>query len=242
MATFRHGKGAAVLLDGNDVSAYFNDATTTQGVGTADVTAFGATAKSYISGIEDGSMSLKGLFDGTTTPTPAIDSILNSAAGSATDNTLSVFVEGLIGGRRATMMNVQETKYEISSPVADVNAISAEFQGDGGYDSGVILDAGAKSATATSTGIDNAALSSNGGVAHYHVTANTRNGTLDMKIQHSVDNTTFVDLVTFTQVASSATGAQRQVIAGTVNRYLRANYTFGGSTGSATIAVAFARR
>jgi hypothetical protein len=62
------------------------------------------------------------------------------------------------------------------------------------------------------------------------------------KIQHSTDNSTWADLVTF--AASTAVGFERvEVAAGTtVNRYLRAIRTFGGTTTSITSAVAFARR
>ena len=73
---------------------------------------------------------------------------------------------------------------------------------------------------------------------------NTRNGTVTMKIQHSTDNSTFVDLVTFTVVGSTTTTQERIVVAAgtTVNRYLRAQSTVAGTTGSITPIVAFARR
>jgi hypothetical protein len=63
---------------------------------------------------------------------------------------------------------------------------------------------------------------------------------LDVKIQHSTDNVTFADLITFTQ-ATDVT-SQRISVTGTVNRYTRETRTIGGSsTPTFTYAVAFAR-
>ena len=62
-----------------------------------------------------------------------------------------------------------------------------------------------------------------------------------VKIQHSSDNVTYVDLVTFTNF--SAVGSQMSTVADgtTVNRYLRVNYTISGSTPSFDLVVGFGR-
>jgi hypothetical protein len=98
--------------------------------------------------------------------------------------------------------------------------------------------------TTNGTNVDNTAPSTNGGVAHLHVTANTRNGATTFKVQHSTDNSTWVDLVTFTSVTAATTGAQRVEVASgtTVQRHLRAQATTAGTTGSITYTVSFARR
>ena len=65
--------------------------------------------------------------------------------------------------------------------------------------------------------------------------------TLDSKIQHSADDTTYADLVTFTQ-ATNTTSEVKLVDEGTtVNRYLKAILTVGGSTPSFTAIIAFGR-
>ena len=76
------------------------------------------------------------------------------------------------------------------------------------------------------------------------VPVNTRDGNITVKIQHSADDSTFADLVTFTVVSSTTITSEKIEVAGntTVNRYLRVNYTVAGSTGSATPVVAFTRR
>jgi len=243
MPTFRHGKNTIVLLDGYDASSYFNESTTSRSIETSETTSFGSSAKTYIAGLKDGTLSLSGMFDGSTN---AIDSIFNSIAGSATDSIVTVGLEGSTIGTIAHMVGVQETSYEVTSPVADVVTVSAEFQADGGLDSGRVLAPATVVTTATTTNntsVDNAAATTNGGVGHVHVTANANNGTTTIKVQHSTDNSTWVDLITFSTIATTVTAARRvEVAAGTtVNRYLRAQITTAG-TGSITTSVAFARR
>lgn len=123
--------------------------------------------------------------------------------------------------------------------------MTAEFQSNNQIENGVVLAGNlAVSTTSTGSAVDNAASSANGGVAHLHVTANTRNGTAVAKVQHSANNSTWADLVTFTTISTGTTTSQRSVVNSgtTVNRYLRALITPAGSTGSLTVTVAFARR
>ena len=57
MPTFKHGKGVAVLVDEYDFSSYFNDMTATSSVDTAETSTFGTSAKSYVTGHQDGTVS-----------------------------------------------------------------------------------------------------------------------------------------------------------------------------------------
>ena len=75
-----------------------------------------------------------------------------------------------------------------------------------------------------------------------HVTANDRSATVDVKIQHSTDDSVWADLITFTQVGVGAETAEAKTVSGTVNRYVRAARTVAAGTGSITYAVGFARR
>lgn len=237
---YTHGKNTAVLYGAANLSAFFNEATASRVVETAETTAFGDSAKTYIVGLQDGTLSLSGMFDGNTA---AVDETLSTTIGADANDVISVAPEGLTAGKVAFSAAVKQTSYEISSPVGDVVAASLEVQADGGVDRAVVL-AGNAAVTSNGTGAsqDNTASSANGGAAYLHVTANTRNGSSTFKVQHSSDNTTFVDLATFTSVGTSSTTAERVVVSGTVNRYLRASHAPGGSTGSVTYSMTFARR
>ena len=239
---FIHGKAAQVLHNEFDLSSYFNDASVSRSVETAETTAFGATAKAYITGLTDGTISLSGMFDGAAN---AIDAEMTDVFGSNDGSVISISPSGVTTiGTRMISATGKLTSYEVSAPVGDVVAANAEFQADAGIGNAVSLAAlAAITTTTTSTSNDNAASSANGGFATLHVTANTMNGATVCKVQHSSDNSTFADLTTFTSVPLSTTTAERKTVANgtTVNRYLRAVATAAGA-GSFTYHINFARQ
>ena len=240
MPTFAHGKNVNVFINEFDFSTYFNDVSATSTVETSEVSAFGSSAKEYIVGLLDGTVSLSGMFDGTATGT---DVVFSTVLGSTTKQNVIVAPSGHSNGATAIVLEADDTSYEVSGAVADVVQTSAEFQSSDGVEHGKILSSGAAiSATGNGTSVDNAASSANGGVGFVSVPTNTRNGNITVKVQQSADNSTFTDLITFTVVTSTQKTFQRAEVTGTVARYLRVNYTVAGSTGSATPVVAFARR
>jgi hypothetical protein len=240
MPTFRHGKRTAVLLNGTNMSPFLNEATQTQEIETAETTTFADTDKTYITGLADGTISTSGLFDSTA---GASDAVLSGLIGQE-DNTFTVLPEGPTAGARSVIANGQLTSYEVSSPVGDVVAISAEVQADGGLFSGVALNPlDIVSASAgTTASVDNTTATSNGLLANLHVTANDRDGAATFKVQHSPDGSAWADLVTFTSVSASATVGESITSTGTVNRYLRGTYSLAGASGSLTYHISAARR
>jgi hypothetical protein len=239
MPTFRHGKKTAVLLNGTNMSPFLNEATTTQEMETAETTAFGDQDKTYIVGLADGTISTSGMFDSTA---GASDAVLSGIIATE-DNTFTVLPEGATAGTRAVVANGQMTSYEISSPVGDVVAISAEIQADGGLYHGLALNGlQIVSASGVSASYDHGSATSNGIIANLHVTANDRDGAATIKVQDSADGSTWADLVTFTSVSASTTVGESITSTGTVNRYLRAEHTLAGASGSVTFHVSAARR
>jgi hypothetical protein len=240
MPTFAHGKNVNIFVNEFDFSTYFNDVSATSSIETAETTAFGSSAKEYIVGLQDGTVSLSGMFDGTTTGT---DVVFSAVLGSTTKQLVVVAPSGNSVGATAIVLEADNTSYEVSGAVADVVQTSAEFQSSDGVEHGRILSSGtAVTTTGNGTSVDNGAASTNGGVGFVSVPTNTRNGNITVKVQQSADNSTFTDLITFTEVTSTQKTSQRVEVAGAVARYLRVNYTVAGSTGSATPVVAFARR
>jgi len=248
MPTFRHGKNTVVLFDKYDLSQYFNSATTSAMAETVETTTFGSANKTYAVGMKDGTVSFEGLWSGVL-DTSGSDAVLHAAFNSTTKIPITVATEGATLGRRCKMIWADDTSYEIKSAIADMVTITGQAQASGtvgGFDGGVLLAANqAITATIANTSVDNTAASTNGGVAQLHVTSNTRNGAITIKVQQSANNSTWTDLVTFTATTSATITSERiEVAAGTsVARYVRANVSgFAGSSGSATITVGFARR
>jgi hypothetical protein len=241
MPTFRHGKSIKVFVDEFDFSSYFNDVSASTMVETAETSTFGSNAKEYIPGLKDGTVSLSGMFEGTTSV--GTDDYFETVLGADTKQKVIVAPEGHGLGGRAVMLESDATSYEVSGAIADVVQASAEFQSSEGVEHGVILSSGAAvSSTGNGTGVDNGAATTNGGVGYLSVPVNTRNGNVTVKIAASADNSTFADLITFTVVSSATKTSERVEVTGTVARYLRVSYTVAGSTGSATPIVAFSRR
>jgi hypothetical protein len=237
MATL-HGKNSVVLFKQFNLTGYFNSADTSATVETAESTTFGSSAKSYIVGLRDGTISLQGLFDGAA---DAVDEVIRGTLASETDPILTFAPKAAAIGDKCQMAAVKSVNYSISSPVADVVSITADFQCSGGLDHGVILHPlGAETGTVNSASVDNAAASTNGGVGHLHATlVDVTSATI--KIQHSTDNSVWVDLITFTALSGTTETSERTAVTGTVNRYLR--FQISAFTGtSATVAGAFARR
>lgn len=237
---FIHGRRSRLLYNGHDLSRFFREASSAQAVETAETSAFGTTAKTFIPGMESGTFSASGMFDGAL---DATDAVLSAVFDTDAGNLMTLAPEGLSHGKPSYSAKIRNTSYEVSSPVTDVVGTSLEAEADGGIDRGVLAAAAAAVTSAgTGTSIDNAASSTAGAVGFLHVTANTRDGSSTFKVQHSSDNVVFVDLITFTTVAGSTTASERIAVTGTVNRYIRASHAPGGSTGSVTYTVAFARK
>jgi hypothetical protein len=123
------------------------------------------------------------------------------------------------------------------------------FQGEASEDAidfGVSLhvNQAETSLTFTGTAVDNAAQTTNGGVFVVHVTAIAgASPNVVFKVQHSTDNSTWVDLATVSAVTAANSARRVEVAAGTtVRRYLRVVATEGGTTTSITFVAAFARR
>lgn len=239
---FIHGKGTITLCNQFDLSSYFNEASVSRSIETAETTTFGKSAKTYITGLQDGTLSLGGMFDGAA---DAIDEELTAVLGVDTGMVVTVAPSGSLAiGERTLSTLGKLTSYEISAPVGDIVSASSEFQSNEGINAGVSLHAlSAETATASGTSVDNAASTANGGFGVLHVTANTNNGNGVFKVQHSADNSTWADLVTFSTVATTVKTAERVTVASgtTVNRYIRSTFTTSGS-GSTTYHINFARR
>lgn len=131
------------------------------------------------------------------------------------------------------------TKMAAPVSIADLIKISATLKGNGRLGiNGVLLHVlGADSTSTTGTSVNNGASSAAGGRANLHVTAVTGTGGT-IKIQHSTNNSTWVDLITFT--ASTAASCQTSTVTGTVNQYLRCLSTINVSS-SVTYVTGFAR-
>jgi hypothetical protein len=246
MPSFRHGKNTVVLFGSLNASPFLNEAATSRTLETAESTAFGDLNKTYIVGLGDGTVSLSGMFDNSN---GGLDNTVNAETGGAND-VFTIQVNGSAAGEAAQLIQGQLSSYEINPTVGDIVTVSAEIQASGSIGSingGKVISSStvnltASNSSASTTGIDFQAAATNGAIGHLHVTSNTGNNVLALKLQDSADNTTFTDLITFTNVSASSATAERVEVSGNIKRFVRAVVTSSLTAGSATYNVSFARR
>lgn len=235
-----HSKNSRIMVNERHLSGEMTGFTITHRRQLSDgVTTLTDEGKRYIPGLLDGRLSLAGVFDSTA---GLIDDEVSTAAGTDDGLLVTALPDGFTIGKPAAIVLADIADYQVLAKVTDPVGITLDAQPDEGVDWGRSLHAHtAETATGNSTSVDNAALSSNGGVASLHVTAASGTTPSDtVKVQHSTDDSVWVDLITFT--AATTTTSERKTVTGTVNRYVRETHTISGTNPSFTYAVAFARR
>ena len=125
--SFGHGKSAVFKLDDSggtlrDLSSYINEASMPREIETAETTTFGSSAKSYITGLTDATISISGLFHATA------DGYLAGVVGQSATLSFEYGPLGSTGGMVKYSGECILTSYEVSSPVGDVVTFSADLQ------------------------------------------------------------------------------------------------------------------
>ena len=204
-----------------------------------ETTVLTSTAHEFIPGQLNGTASLDLLLDGSGATPSEFITITNWLT---TPQVVTLAPSGTTAGSEAWLLLANDSQSAITSAVADVVSAAVTIQCDGPEDAGIVLDPEtAYMANNTTTGLDNGALTSNGGVAHLHVTAFSGFTSDTILVEHSTDNAAWATLGTFATVTGLT--SERLVIAPgtTVNRWLRVKDTVVGS-GSVSRTVSFARR
>lgn len=191
-------------------------------------------AKTFIPGQDTGTLSVSGLYDA------AVTTDISAWKTSGVAQAVSVAPSGFARGSELILANALDTEFTPSAAVDGLVQFTLNCQTDGMSDlNGVSLhDLTAVTADESGTGVDGGAASSNGAVAHLHVTAFSGFSGAVVTVEDSSNNSTWATIGTFSTV-SGVTG-ERITIAGTVRRYTRYSVDVTG-TGSITFAVALAR-
>lgn len=235
--TFVHSKNSRILVNEDHISGSITGYTVTHQRDYSTVTSLLDDGYKSIPGLQSGTLALKGLFDSAA---GGLYEEINACVGTDNSVLCTVLPDGFTLGQPAFITVADIEGFTVDASVSDAVSLSVDARPDDGVDLGVSLHAhSAETADGNGTSVDNTASSSGGGVASLHLTAYSGLTNIVVKVQHSADDSTWADLITFT-TATDAT-AERKTITGTVNRYVRATWDVTG-TGSATFVVAFARR
>ena len=130
MPTFRHGKSTVFKVDNSggtltDISNSLTDVSFPQSVDTAETSAFGSSAKTYVVGLTDATISISGMFDAT------VDAHLNGILGQAATVSFEYGPEGSTSSNVKYTGEAILTSYEKSGSIGDMVSYSAEFQVSG---------------------------------------------------------------------------------------------------------------
>jgi hypothetical protein len=200
MANALHGRYCAVLFNQFDISRYLNKMSAQRNAPELECTTFLASAREYVADFPDGSVALEGFYKTDLTNLNTAEEVFKAAMGSTSRSVVTICPElATTYGKRALLLDAVETKHMADAPAAGLILSNADFRGS--VDHGVILaQKTARTTTANGTSHNNGATSNAGAVGHLHVfeTSGTAE-TLDAKIQHSLDDSTWLDLITFAQ-------------------------------------------
>lgn len=164
------------------------------------------------------------------------------ASGAVSRVGLVVWGGNSLGASCTGYAGILGCEYEVVAQLGRLTKANAGYGVSGNVEDGVLLQAhAALTANTTGTSVDNGASSTNGAAGYLEVSAFSGFSSVAVKFQHSTDNSSWNDITSGAFAAvSSAPGAQRIAMTGTINRYTRMVVTVTGS-GSITLAVALAR-
>lgn len=242
---FVNAANAKVTVGDRQWSGDVSDYSTSSNVATVDVSVLESTDVALLATIASGDFTLNGFIDSATAGTANsqwqdLKGLRATAAGVPT----MIGFEGFAENKDVWMTTAYETTYNVSDAVSGTANFSLSMSTTGVQDYGKSLFnlASAKTASANGTTVDNSASTANGGIGVISViAASGTSPTLDVIVQHSSDGSSWSTLGTFTQATGTTSQAITVASGTTVNRYLRAAATIGGSTPSFTFAVGFSR-
>lgn len=236
---FTLGNTGRILANAREVSATVSNYGVSMQRSLSEVTTLPDSGARFIPGLFSGTLTLGG-------PQDSVGQNLHGqvAAAVGVDNALILTAcpYGTGFGQLSMTALGDLSEWTTDAAVAETVRYQLTTQADEMVDMGFILHGlAAETATGNGAAIDRGASSANGGTAVLHATAYATLTNAVVKIQHSPDNVTWADLVTFATVTTI--GAERRSIpAGTtVNRYVRATITVTGA-GSVTYLVALEPR
>lgn len=236
--SFVPSSASRLLLDAGHLSCFLTQIGQDTSVDVEDTTVLCDTSKRYVPTLEDGTLSVDGMFDGDE---GAIHDQLSGRQGLHGPAVFTFGPAGLAVGSPVVMGRMLQTAYQVGSSVAGITQTSMSGQVVGGVDRGVSL-ADLSVRTVSDDGTEVVQDPSSGGaVAHLHVTeVGGTSPTLDVTIEQSVDGLVWDDLAVFAQVDEPSAAVIE--VAGDVDSYLRAVWSVGGVSPEITFTVAVARR
>jgi hypothetical protein len=220
---FYHSKGSKVYLNGNPMSSYTDNVNVSMSADTVETTTFIDTAKQYVMGLKNATLTAEGFGAGST---GEIDQYLNAAISTA-ENIWNWYPRE-VAGMPGYGMKGYNTQYDIKASISGAVRVAAACQSNVGKEPVRCIRAvAAASASSSGAAFDNSTKSTNGGAGYLQVTA-TATSDAAIVIDHSSDGSSWENLATFATAPAGAS-AQRVAVTGEVRRYVKASCTLSAS-------------
>lgn len=240
VTTFRHGLVAKCYVHNQDLSPYLESLDLEQPVDTGEIKTIGSTAVQRVKGHQgDAILTLAGVHDAATEL-----AIYNAFHSASIDGCFAVMYDGDTAGNAAYLGVVKVQADGAQSPQGAVK-MPVKALGTHQLERGIslsVLAAHAASGSTDSRDDRPAGTSSSGCHVYIICTAISAVGaTLTCKIEHSINNADWNDLVAFTNI-TTAGGATSERVAttGDVRRYIKVTWTITADK-SATFFVGWKR-
>lgn len=237
-------KNITVLANGHNLATAL-----TSFVPTADSDELGATVlasdggfREYVQSFKSAELALTGIFDSDTTNLDKIHDVLSAAYNSGDVMIVTGSLGAISLGAPALMMDGVQMNYAVPVNVGELIFSNATLKSQNGLNFGNWLMSQAIAAgSVNGASLDNGAATAKGGVFHAHL-ENDDATDVDVKLQHSTNNSVWVDVVGGAiNDLSDPHAAGSVTVAGTINRYIRAVATVAGGD-AILVSAAFARR
>lgn len=237
-------KQTSFLANGYELACFLTGVTPEAEAESLDATVLCNNYKSFVPGFKTGRLSAEGLFSSDTVNADEIHDVFSAAFASGAENIITASLGVIAVGEPAVMATGPEIKYDIKTPLGQLITVMAEFQASNGVNFGRwLMNSQLNAGTTNGTSHDNAAATTNGGVFHVHLQNNGATD-VDVKLQHSTDNSAWADVsggAVNNLSAVHAAGSVTVASGTTINRYTRAvAVVTGGNT--VLVSAAFARR
>lgn len=133
---FKHAKTATLSINGTEIAAYLDEIDLAMSADTPETTTFGATAKTYIAGLRDATLSLSGNYDPTAST--GIVAVLEANMSAGTAQSMIYKPGGTASGQYSFTFSGLVTGYNVPASVQDKVTISGEVQVTGAVTPAVI--------------------------------------------------------------------------------------------------------
>lgn len=243
---------AALLVDGYNILGTVTQITDKQMGKTERTDGLGdAWEEHTFTGVREAEITQEGFYDDAANSAHAA---LSSGPGNSS-RILVYCPEGTATGQNFKGMRAVQVDYDVQAERGMLHKAKAIYKANGRFDQGVILYTH-KPTAGTSAEVGNVVSATNpthpttvsstgGGVGLLQLSAFTSAALatgVRARVQHSSDDVTYADLITFT-VATAAPFAERVETTAVVESHLRMATSYqGGASAQATLFVGFARR